>query len=222
MVTQLFVQQSVQNKSKEKYQSYALLALCEGIPSVTDGFPSQRVSNVENISISWHQELLFGSNNWPSKRQGIQSHKQVSRACISNSVPQNTVACNPGARHELLALRFSYTHSSWKQLDVVNISRASIHKAIKHLNSRSHKAVRLRFKTVLSLWIWQASQHQWCRVASQNSEWCYNFNTSWHSFEILQDTVRCHFNAVDFLQNHHNRHPIAQMWGLGVGCLLWG
>ena len=33
-------------------------------------------------------------------------------------------------------------------------------------------------------------------------------------------TVRCHYNAVNFLQNSHNRHPIARPWGRGMGCLL--
>ena len=31
----------------------ALLSLCEGNPPVTGGFPSQRVSNAENVSIWW-------------------------------------------------------------------------------------------------------------------------------------------------------------------------
>ena len=34
-------------------------------------------------------------------------------------------------------------------------------------------------------------------------------------------TVRCRYNAVNFLQNPHNRHPIARPWGWGMGCLLW-
>ena len=36
-----------------KHQSSALLALCEGNPPVTGGFPSQRVSNAENVSFWW-------------------------------------------------------------------------------------------------------------------------------------------------------------------------
>ena len=31
-------------------------------------------------------------------------------------------------------------------------------------------------------------------------------NQYWH-------TVRCRYNAVNFLQNPHNRHPIARPWG---------
>ena len=33
--------------------------------------------------------------------------------------------------------------------------------------------------------------------------------------------VRCRYNAVNFLQNYHNRHRIAHPWGRGMGCLLW-
>ena len=35
------------------HQSSILLTLCEGNPLVTGGFPSQRASNVESVSMSW-------------------------------------------------------------------------------------------------------------------------------------------------------------------------
>ena len=36
-----------------KYKIFALLALCEGNPSVTIGSPSQRASDAEHVPISW-------------------------------------------------------------------------------------------------------------------------------------------------------------------------
>ena len=36
---------------------------------------------------------------------------------------------------------------------------------------------------------------------------------------INADTVQCRYNAVNFLQNPHNRHPIARPWGRDMGCL---
>ena len=39
--------------------------------------------------------------------------------------------------------------------------------------------------------------------------------------ENVASTVRCRYNAVNFLQNTHNRHPIARPWGRDMGCLLW-
>ena len=36
----------------------------------------------------------------------------------------------------------------------------------------------------------------------------------------ITNTVRCLYNAVNFLQNPHNRHPIARPWGRDMGCLL--
>ena len=45
--------------------SSVLLPLCEGNPLVTSGFPSQRATNAENVSISWHHhdETLWRSSN---------------------------------------------------------------------------------------------------------------------------------------------------------------
>ena len=41
----------------------------------------------------------------------------------------------------------------------------------------------------------------------------------------LSHTVQCRDNTVNFLQNHHNRHPIACPWGWAMGvfcdCSLW-
>ena len=35
-------------------------------------------------------------------------------------------------------------------------------------------------------------------------------------------TMWCHYNAVNFLQNFHSRHPmIARLHGWAFGCLLW-
>ena len=33
--------------------------------------------------------------------------------------------------------------------------------------------------------------------------------------------MRCRYNAVNFLPNPHNRHPIACLWGRDMGCPLW-
>ena len=33
-------------------------------------------------------------------------------------------------------------------------------------------------------------------------------------------TVRCRYNAVNFLTNIHKRHPIARPLGRGMGCIL--
>ena len=35
--------------------------------------------------------------------------------------------------------------------------------------------------------------------------------------KIYEYTVRCRYNTVNFLQNHHNRHPLGRV----MGCLLW-
>ena len=47
-----------------KHQSFALLTLCEGNPPVTGGFPSQKASNVESVSMPWrHHELKTRGSN---------------------------------------------------------------------------------------------------------------------------------------------------------------
>ena len=53
----LFVQQMVQADTKT---SSDLLVICVGNPPVTDGFPSQRASTAESVSMSWrcHSSVL--------------------------------------------------------------------------------------------------------------------------------------------------------------------
>ena len=53
----MFFQPYVQTYIKESIN--AQLALCEGNPTVTGGFPSQRASNAENISISWRHHDVW-------------------------------------------------------------------------------------------------------------------------------------------------------------------
>ena len=51
--------------------------------------------------------------------------------------------------------------------------------------------------------------------------WVPNMCQTTTAWIDVQSTARCHYNAVNFLQNPHNRHPITHPWGLGMGCLLW-
>ena len=45
-------------KTQRTQQSCLLLALSEENPPVTGGFPSQKASNVENVSLSWHHPVI--------------------------------------------------------------------------------------------------------------------------------------------------------------------
>ena len=40
-------------------------------------------------------------------------------------------------------------------------------------------------------------------------------------YAIKYDTVRCRYNAVNFVTNMHDRHLIARSLGRGMGRLLW-
>ena len=51
-----------------KHESFILMALCEGNPAVTSGFPTQRASDLVCISISWcHHVIWFYSVVWCSQ-----------------------------------------------------------------------------------------------------------------------------------------------------------
>ena len=41
-----------------------LLAFCERKPQVTGGFPTQRASNAENVSIYWHHQCFIGMRQY--------------------------------------------------------------------------------------------------------------------------------------------------------------
>ena len=51
----------------KKSLKFCVTGLCEGNPMVTGGFPSQRVSNAENVSIWWcHHGLHCSDVRWAS------------------------------------------------------------------------------------------------------------------------------------------------------------
>ena len=54
MATHLFNQHHIQANTKENIKAPHYLALCEGNSPLTGGFPSQRASNAERVSISWY------------------------------------------------------------------------------------------------------------------------------------------------------------------------
>ena len=51
---------------ERKHQRSASLGLYEGNPSFTSGYPSERASNTESISISWHRHdvITWCQNSW--------------------------------------------------------------------------------------------------------------------------------------------------------------
>ena len=49
--------------SQTKHQGSASLTLCEGNPSLTDGFPSQMVSNAGSVSMSWCNHHTYGTTS---------------------------------------------------------------------------------------------------------------------------------------------------------------
>ena len=70
-----------------KYHSSTLPSLCEGNPLVTGGFPSQRVCNVESISMLWYHHVhewkqvrwwIWCTENQQCTKSpyGIQKHKK--------------------------------------------------------------------------------------------------------------------------------------------------
>ena len=44
---------------------------------------------------------------------------------------------------------------------------------------------------------------------------------TWINFNPSIDTLRCHYNVINFLQNPHQRHSIAHTLGRDMGWLLW-
>ena len=46
---------------QRKPQSFTSLVLFQGNPSVTDGLPSQRASNAENVSVAWRHRVFLQS-----------------------------------------------------------------------------------------------------------------------------------------------------------------
>ena len=69
LATLLFFQQQFQAKNKGNIKASHYWPFCEENPSVTGGFSSQRVSNLESISMSWFHHHRFALSSlliyWP-------------------------------------------------------------------------------------------------------------------------------------------------------------
>ena len=55
-------------------------------------------------------------------------------------------------------------------------------------------------------------------------KWYPLFSVYWTCYkevELYQNTVWCHYKAVNLIPNSHNRLPIARPWGRCMGCQLW-
>ena len=82
--------------TSEKYQ-LTLLALCEGKPPVTNGFPSQRASDAEKVSISWRLHALFiFVAKWFCENLILQPMKDHSRKTHNDYVTKLTRSAYPG------------------------------------------------------------------------------------------------------------------------------
>ena len=51
--------------------------------------------------------------------------------------------------------------------------------------------------------------------------WVSHTAAAWVLISRWHSTVRCRYNAVNFLPNPHKIHPIARPLGRGMGCTLW-
>ena len=76
----------LRHKSK-KTSRLCVTGLCEGTPPVTGGFPSQRASNVENVSIQWHHHALHHHLSIPSWGPFYLHGLTLIPTCISNYMP---------------------------------------------------------------------------------------------------------------------------------------
>ena len=56
---------------------------------------------------------------------------------------------------------------------------------------------------------WAPSQYSPYRSSPHNNTW-----------KVVQYRVQCRYNAVDFLKNTRNKHPITHQIGRAMGCLL--
>ena len=79
-VNRVFVQQFLQTDNKKTHQRLASLTLCKGNPLITGGFPAQRDSNAENVSIWWrHNEHVgwgwcWNNNSRPQPTISVRTH----------------------------------------------------------------------------------------------------------------------------------------------------
>ena len=83
---------SLFRRRSKKTPKLCAYGLCEGNPPVTGGFPSQRASNAENVSIWWRHHITFKGNRPEGSTAGTLLHSEVTYTCsICMSVLQLTL-----------------------------------------------------------------------------------------------------------------------------------
>ena len=104
----------------------------------------------------------------------------------------------------------------------------------------SHKSVAVIFSHVVCGWffgitLWRkfwARQYKY--ICQKNNQVQILWSNVYHTTSIKEMIPHmywpnldkdkysgCRYNAINFLQNIHKRHPIARPIGPGMGCLLW-
>ena len=81
----------------------------------------------------------------------------------------------------------------------------------------------------LNVLLWRFDRIAFCEYVCYKVSYHYRIMCGWlsiHTMSVIMvierhNTVRCGFNAVNFITNIHKRHPMARPLGRGMGCLLW-
>ena len=60
-----FLRNRLLRRRSKKTSKLRVTGFCEGNPQVAGGFPSQRASNAENVSIWWRHHVDLGKFGWP-------------------------------------------------------------------------------------------------------------------------------------------------------------
>ena len=95
LATPLFVQQLIFHHNNQNIASPELLALYEGNPPVTGGFPSQRASNTESISKSWTPHTVSHSPTSSPSISTVPSWQPAQRINTDLSTPRFVIHVIP-------------------------------------------------------------------------------------------------------------------------------
>ena len=184
-----------------KASKFRITGLCAWNSPGTGEFPAQMASNAENVSIWWHHHV-------PSAvRSGIFAVAMRAKLVCVVGIILCRYLCYAEIRN-LLFVRLQWNDIDCMQAYILNVGfvRTNATNYICEIKIKEDLPTYTFLQWLILFSIFVAFSLQWCQSVESGDELI-------SPQMALLNTVQCCYNAISFLLNPHNGHPITHPWG---------